>query len=563
MKRTMNIFLSKSRNEGWAIGVTCTLISATLIFFLPLCPMLAGMLPLQRIDVGKVTALCALGFVILFRFASLKSKSASLKSKSVQVESSFRRHRRQLTPIGKFSLLSQTERNPSIISFFIALASKDDKGMGIVEFRQLWNEVLSKHERLRFCVSDGDNCFEDRTKSIDDCVLVLPHPRNPDEFKARLNWFLTSPINVEERPLEISFSSGPIGASGAILDHDELIQQGYTTETVALFRIHHVICDGVSLSAIIKDSADEKDRLDSLMSEAIQEHRARARNISTLKRIAWHVMYYVFGSVVALSRQIWMMLTMTNPFDKFTNDKDLRESTRSVSWKVLSTVEDAKSVTKAISSQTCLNDLFVSLLGSALERQYQELNAKSTISCKGPSSVGIVIPVHLTGSILPGQSIGNDIGAFVSAIPFNSSNRTSSLQRLREISRVLRSAKQTPAPQISWFITALISKLGYKCVAKQAIVRCNCHASAVISYVHGFPFQLHWKGTPIKSLAPFLPLPPRVKIGVGVFSYDGKIVISVTSSDVRVVPDTCRFLDFMLEEYEAIKKEVSNIEGNK
>jgi hypothetical protein len=58
-------------------------------------------------------------------------------------------------------------------------------------------------------------------------------------------------------------------------------------------------------------------------------------------------------------------------------------------------------------------------------------------------------------------------------------------------------------------------------------------------------------------IQPLLPLPPKVKIGVGAFSYDGKIALSVVSSDERVVPDACHFLDFMLEEYEAIKAEVS------
>ena len=32
-------------------------------------------------------------------------------------------------------------------------------------------------------------------------------------------------------------------------------------------------------------------------------------------------------------------------------------------------------------------------------------------------------------------------------------------------------------------------------------------------------------------------MPPKVKIGVGAFSYDGKIALSVVSSDERVVPE--------------------------
>lgn len=563
-KESNMILLSQSRNEGWAFGVGCSLILAIIVFrTLPL-EQLAEQTssPPTSADGFNLAECCALGLATLLLFHKISHfRYRSLKSK--ESKSAF--HRRRLTPVGKFALLSQTEQNPSIIAFFIALASKDDKGLEIEEFRLIWNEVRSKHDRLRFCVSDTSNFFEGGSKSID-YVLDLPHPHNPDEFKERLSTFLCSPINVEEQPFEISLSSGPLGVSGAILNHDELISQGYKTESVALFRIHHVICDGVSLSAIIKDSTDEKDQLDGIMSAAIQKHEAHVRNICALKRIVRFVVYYIFGSIVALSLQIWNMLTLTNPFDEFAKERDPKENTRSVSWKFLTTVEEAKSVTKAISNQTCLNDLFVALLGSALERQYQELKTSSISSTKGPSSVGIVVPVHLAGTILPGQSISNNIGAFVSAIPFDSSTdgkRSSSLHRLQKISRILRSAKQSPAPQISWLITSLISKLGIKFVAKQAIIRCNCHAAAVISNVHGFPFEVHWKGMPIKSLAPFLPLPPNVKIGVGVFSYDGRIVVSVVSSDERIVPDTCRFLDFMLKEYEEIRKEVSKLKGRK
>lgn len=46
-------------------------------------------------------------------------------------------------------------------------------------------------------------------------------------------------------------------------------------------------------------------------------------------------------------------------------------------------------------------------------------------------------------------------------------------------------------------------------------------------------------------------------VGLLVTSYDGKIILSVESADEQVVPDAERFLHFMLDEYEAIKNEVS------
>ncbi len=63
---------------------------------------------------------------------------------------------------------------------------------------------------------------------------------------------------------------------------------------------------------------------------------------------------------------------------------------------------------------------------------------------------------------------------------------------------------------------------------------------------------------PIKMLCAFLPIPPKVPIGVLATSYDGKIILSVETE--QVIPDAERFLDFMLEEYEAIKTEIAQKE---
>ena len=509
---------------------------------------------------GIITTSCTLILTALILYHGI-ALVQHMTSKPTEREKKSSLLQRQMTPIGKFALLSQTKCNPSIISFFVALANKDE-GMGIEEFEQLWTKVMKKHERFRFLVSQADGCFEEANKSLGEYTLELPHPQNPSEFKARIDKFLTSPMDLSEQMWEVCISSGPVGASGAILNSEDLIEQGYKSETVALFRSHHVLCDGVSWSAVVKDSADEHDQLDELMLDALEKYKMHAQNVGVLHRLVGLVMYYVFGSIFALSLQLWNMFTSTNPFDEFIKDPKDKDNKRSVSWKYLATIDDAKSVTKSISSDLKLNDLFIALLSSALEKQYQELKAKSDVSktsSKCPSSVRVVVPVHLTGAILPGQTIGNKIGAFVASIPFNASpqkKQTNSLSRLRKISRILSRIKRTPAPQISWFITALISTLGLESIAKYAMVRCHCHAAAVVSNVHGFPFQIHWKGRPIEIICAFLPLPPQIPIGVLVTSYDGKIVVSV-EADEQVVPDADRFLDYILEEYEVIKEEIS------
>ena len=476
---------------------------------------------------------------------------------------------KQMTPIGKFALLSQTERNPSIISFFIALASKDEgmnalnkagEGMNREEFEQLFYEALKKYSRLRSHIKDG--YFEEVTNKsafLHDSCLEVHHPKSPQEFKNRINKFLTDPIDVTDRPWEINISSGPLGSSGAILNSEELIQQGYKVETVALFRVHHVICDGVSMSAIVKEMSDEKEQLDSLLLDTVDKYKTQVKKMGVIKRLVGFILYYVLGSVVAITQQLYNMLTSVNPFNAVTDTNIESVGKRSVCWKYLAKVDDAKAVAKTIGHHTKLNDLFVALLGRALEKQYQLLEAKSeTKPTKCPSSVNIVVTAHLTGSILPNQSISNKVGAFVSRIPFNPSGHTSSLSRLGRISKILNRAKRTPAPLISHFITSLISKLGSSSLAKYALVHTNCQAVAVISNVMGYPFEIHWRSMPIKLLCAFLPLPPKIHIGLLVTSYNGQIILSVESANGRVVPDAEKFIEFMLEEYESICLEAAN-----
>lgn len=96
--------------------------------------------------------------LLLYRVASLLQVSGPAATTR---EMKLALLRRQMTPIGRFALLSQTERNPSIISFFVALANKKGaKPIGIEEFEKLWRtRVMSKHERFKCHVSEADNRF--------------------------------------------------------------------------------------------------------------------------------------------------------------------------------------------------------------------------------------------------------------------------------------------------------------------------------------------------------------------------------------------------------------------
>ncbi len=344
-------------------------------------------------------------------------------------------------------------------------------------------------------------------QSFDEYAKESPHPQDEGEFKTRLNRFLTTRINVNDKLWEAEICTGDVGKSGTMIE----CQQNYDSETVALFRSHHCLCDGVSMSAVIADAADEAHELNEVVLKGLEKYRKedakRGLLLQLVTLIVGIIWYHIVGSIKALSAQLWNMFTSSNPFhDVVVNDERYKKrSKRSIAWKKLADVNDAKELVKRLETKATLNDLFVTLLSVALEKQYEEFKPKSY-----PSSVNIVIPVHLSGGLtLPGESIGNKIGAFVAPIPFSQFSTSKTRMRLSQISQIMRNAKRVPAPQLSWVITALICKFtsGGE-FAKKAIVQSNCHAVAVISNVRGFPFKIHWNGRRIETICPFLPLPP-------------------------------------------------------
>ena len=384
-----------------------------------------------------------------------------------------------------------------------------------------WVEKTSEHDVKHFYLSIliVSFCFilcdtlQVTEKLFDEYAEELTHPQNEKEFKKRISNFLTSPIDVNDKLWEATISTGDIGASGAIIQdtESEHLDQEYDSETVALFRSHHVLGDGVSLSAVIADVSDEADILNQMILDAIKKHKMQSEKDALFLRIIslviGFIVYYIFGTVKAISIQLWNMMTSSNPFDEFTKNPADQGATRSVSWKHLAPLDEAKSVMKSISNRSTLNDLFVTVLGSAIQKQYEELksNDKDSKPTKCPSTVNIVIPVHLAGGvILPGHSIGNKIGAFVASIPFkpfsNQKTPSNSIPRLRQISKILHSAKNIPSPQIAWLTTTLINKFtSGESFAKQSMVCANCHSVAVLSNVKGFPFQVHWAGRPVRD----------------------------------------------------------------
>ena len=232
-----------------------------------------------------------------------------------------------------------------------------------------------------------------------------PHPTVHNvELFARVHAFSTSPMDVRDRLWEAQISTGPMGSSGCI--RKELASQLADTrdrETLALFRVHHALCDGVSLSVATGDLCDEADELNAAVAKLAEGRRKSAKKrslIQNLMQFLHLILFYTVGTVVALSLQAWRTLVSVNPFEQVMAARGDEDSSRSTTCRHVAPVDEVKKVAKAISKTATINDLMVACLTGALYRQlaqHEKVLKASGIALKIPNHLNVVVPVHLYG----------------------------------------------------------------------------------------------------------------------------------------------------------------------
>lgn len=466
--------------------------------------------------------------------------------------------RKQLTSIGRFSLVSQTDQNPSVISFFVALAHETGKDMNADEFSEIWEErVMKKYDRFGFQVSsEDDRYFEENKKPANMYFSNTEHPiESNEEFPKRIQSMLLSPFDVTQGLWEAQLSSGVLGTSGALskeqFKNDETL---LNRETLVLFRVHHSLCDGISLSVAIGNLADESEELRRKICTRQARNSSAFTLLFQLKIFVWYLLNLLF----TLLLQLWRVATASSPFDIVLSASKLPPGTRSIAWRSIDSLQEVKSVSKLISPSATVNDLTVHLVAYAIRRQLVEHDKnlckdRAKKKNQDTETVNVVIPVHLNGGILrEGENIGNKIGAFVATIPLPRNDENSTLSA-RAISHMLQREKSSPAPLISWILAKFISDFTPNWFSKYMIRKFNAKAVAVISNIKGWPIHVHWLGRKVGFLCAFLPLPPCIPIGVVIQSYDGNVSFSI-NADKRAVPDANMFAMWMLEEYQKMKR---------
>lgn len=477
-----------------------------------------------------------------------------------------------MTSIGRFSLESETPTNPSIPTFFVALVG--DKPFSAQTFAQLWKDrgMEDLHPRFHHVVSPTrQGYFEyNAVEEPLDIQDALPPMIYREDLRHRIQTCLTHPLNVQDALWQVQISNGTLGSSGAIPGNKAtLLQQEfpYFKESILLFRGHHALADGVSLTAAFGDLTDQAQELRHAVHVEVQKRMGVSKTfLQKLKLYCKRLWWFFAGSMQAMLHHLHLLLfTPRNPFFQLQSLlQTTQNSGRTVSWCDAAPLQQVKQVAKSMGEKVTVNDVVVSCVTYAVARQLQEHREKlqkaststqTTQSLKTiqrtHDTINVVIPVHLGGGVLlPGQSVGNNIGAFCAQVP--GEQRMGAEVRLERVHESLFKVKSTPAPLLSYMVARATSILPFS-LKQRLFTWSQAHACVAVTNNKGSPRELSLNGQSIVSMAGFLPLPPGIPIGVSVTSYNGEVSLSVTA-EPWAVPNSDQFLKWMLEEYQRLLK---------
>ena len=282
-----------------------------------------------------------------------------------------------MTSIGRFSMQSETPRNLSIPTFFLALSSKTTSsdsstlengrgGMSSSEFESAWmrSQMPSRHPRFHSRVSSQDDRYfeyepaedmrngdsagnedhdymakgaaaeeSDPKAELHRHVKDTIHPSSyRTDLRMRIERLLTEPLDLTNKLWEVYISSGPLGSSGAIsrlkvggvAPGDTATGStdgiGAGQESLFLFRSHHSLADGVSLISALGDLVDEAEEIRDMIKAEIKRRKAKVKELSFLRRLLrslQKLIWFLLGSIQSMVHQTYLLWTTPqNPFEE-------------------------------------------------------------------------------------------------------------------------------------------------------------------------------------------------------------------------------------------------------
>lgn len=426
--------------------------------------------------------------------------------------------RRKMTPIGRFSLLSETAASPSVPAVLLTLGGAPLAAGELGEALTLG--VVPASARFRCRVDERALEF------VDD----LGGGGAPAVLEGAAIGVAALPGVVAEAlvaPLVGREGGGPWWEA-RLFPHGG----GGGGKTSVLVRAHHCLADGVSLASLFSRATDQAPEIEAAVAAEVERRRRsrpKTRGPRWLRTVRRWLSALRF--LASLLRGAWAMVRVAlvthAPFRGAAPRRGAAQG-RSVAWRAhFSTVAELKRVAKALGGDgATVNDVFAAVVAGAL---------RGAVDDRAVRHVTCAVPVHLYGgALVPGVDVGNHIGAVLATLPLPpapadaADAQEAAAAHVATVSRDVGGALRGGAGAIVAYGAAYLAGACLpRAVVPSAMAASAGCATVALTNVRGPPVDaLSIRGRPVETIVPFLPPPPGVPVGVALTTIGSDATIS-------------------------------------
>ncbi|XP_031568060.1 uncharacterized protein LOC116302815 [Actinia tenebrosa] len=399
--------------------------------------------------------------------------------------------------------LQDSDTNRLIITSVIIVDKQVDENTAIKDFRQIVYERMVTYKN-----SDGSIKFprakqfiqpglfqyflvEDSNFDIDKHVFKFDGelPKSKEELEGIISKMCCEPLRKDRPPWYFCYIANKFDDTAAVV-----------------FRIHHCIADGVSLSRFMTRILTD-------------EHKAQkeARKFSSYAR------GFMYLKALFVTARVVISLLLSFPDKSIIHGKSLIGKKNCV-WSQPLDLDLIKRV--KTTTGTTINDVLVASLTMAMRKYFQKKGVKN------PEDFTASVPVDVSSSTETIE-FQNKFSVVFIKLP---SSQESALDILSETKARIDAVKFSGEPfAMAWSMNLSVELLP-EILVKPLISFISIKSTCVMSNVPGPQHSLSVSGHPIKYMTFWPPQRNNIGVGISIFSYAGQVVIGA-QGDLEVMND--------------------------
>lgn len=303
---------------------------------------------------------------------------------------------------------------------------------------------------------------------------------------------------------------------------------GHGDGSVLLFRMHHSIADGITITRVLLSltDADETPGFTPTRDSGLIGLAERAvRLLATPDGVA--------SAIRGAARLVHLAAIPPKPSSALTGTVG---SCKRVGWREDWALADIKSISHA--HCVTVNDVLLSVLADALGRYLRENDTPL-------DQVRVMVPVNLRPLDEPLSSdLGNVFGQYVVTLP---TAACGPLERLGQMHANIEEIKRSPEAVVAYLTLVALGVLPSQ-VEDLSTRFFSGKVAATVSNVPGPQTPITIAGTEVSGVIGWVPGAGAVALGVSMFSYNGRVLIGLIA-DEAVIPDLGRLQELLDESF--------------